>query len=191
MACANGDSMADQPRATDRLFFAVFPDRATAAHLAHLAQQLRCELGLQGKVLAPERLHVALHHVGDYVGLPDAVTASAREVAEAVRLPAFTVAFSSAASLRGRPDNQPFVLRGNDGVGGLTVLQEALGDAMARAGLGRSAAHYAPHMTLMYGDRFVADRPIESVGWAVHEFVLVHSLLGRSCYRPIGRFRLG
>ena len=183
--------MADQPRATDRLFFVVFPDPATAARLAHLAQQLRCEHGLRGKVLTPERLHVALHHVGDYVGLPDTVIAAAREVAATVHLPAFTVAFNSVASLRGRPDNQPFVLRGDDGHIGLTLLQRVLGEAMEKAGLGRSVAHYAPHVTLMYGDRLVADRPIKSVGWAVREFVLVHSLLGRSCYRPMGRFRLG
>ena len=184
--------MTDPPRATDRLFFAIFPDPAAAARLAALGQQLRCQHGLKGKVLASERLHVSLHHVGDYVGLPDAVTAAAREVAASVRLPAFTVAFNSVSSFRGRPDNQPLVLRGDDGVIGLTMLQQALGAAIEKAGLGRSATHYMPHVTLMYGDRFVADQPLDmEVGWAVHEWVLVHSLLGRSCYRPMGRFRLG
>lgn len=192
VADASGDSMAEQPRATDRLFFAVFPDPAATARLALLGQELRRQHGLKGKVLPPERLHVSLHHVGDYVCLPDAVTAAAREVAATVRLPTFTVAFNSAASLRGRHDNQPFVLRGDDGVIGLTKLQQALGAAMEKVGLGHSAPHYAPHVTLMYGDRFVADRPlVAEVGWAVREFVLVHSLLGRSCYRAMGRFPLG
>src|SRR5256885_861327 len=107
--------MADPPRATDRLFFAVFPDPATATRIALLGQELRRQHGLHGKMLASERLHVALHHVGDYVHLPDAVTAAAREVAATVRLPTFTVAFNCAASLRGRPDNQPFVLRVDEG----------------------------------------------------------------------------
>lgn len=185
--------MADQPRATDRLFFAVFPDPATATRIAAVGQELRCQHGLKGKALATERLHVSLHHVGDYyLRLPDEVVSAAREVAAGVHLPSFTVAFNSAASFRGRPDNQPFVLRGDDGVIGLTMLQQALGAAMEKAGLGRCAAHYTPHVTLMYGDRFVADQSVEPpVDWAVGEFVLVHSLLGRSCYRPLGRFRLG
>jgi 2'-5' RNA ligase len=184
--------MADTPRATDRLFFAVLPDPIVAARLTLLGQELRCRHRLKGKVLAPERLHVSLHHIGDFVSLPDAVTLAAREVAATVHMPGFTAVFNSVASLRGRRDNQPFVLRGDQGIAGLTMLQQALGTAMEKAGLGHCAAHYSPHETLMYGDRFVADQPLETeVGWPVHEFVLVHSLLGRSCYRPMGRFQLG
>ncbi len=53
-----------------------------------------------------------------------------------------------------------------------------------KGGLSRAVAYCAPHVTLMYGDRFVAEQSLEmEVGWAVHELVLVHSLLGRSCYR--------
>ena len=143
-------------------------------------------------MLAAERLHVSLQHVGDYVGLPDAVVDQASRIAATVCRPAFTVAFNSVTSFRGRPGNQPFVLRGDDGVIGLTMLQQALGEVMEKAGLARAAAHYAPHMTLMYGDRFVAEQSFEAeVKWSVREFVLVHSLLGRSCYRSMRRFPLG
>ena len=46
-------------------------------------------------------------------------------------------------------------------------------------------------MTLLYGDRFVADEPVKPpIRWAVHEFVLVHSLLGRSRYNVLARFPL-
>jgi len=183
--------MTDRRHVTDRLFFAVFPDGDAAACVARLARELQCEHGLKGKALATERLHVSLHHVGDYPHLPGDVVSAARAVAETVRMPAFTVAFNSAASFRGRSDNQPLVLRGDDGIIGLATLQQALGAAMERAGLGRCAARYTPHMTLMYGDRFVADRRVEIVTWPVREFVLVHSLLGRSSYRAMARFPLG
>ena len=184
--------MATQPRATDRLFFAVFPDRVAAARLAALGEELRSRHRLKGKVLAPERLHVSLHHVGDYLEVPDAVVTQACEIASGIRLPAFSVAFDSARSLRGRPDNQPLVLRGDDGVVGLTKLQRRLGAALEKAGLGRSAVHYAPHLTLMYGNRFVARQSLEpEIVWTVREFVLVHSLLGRSSYCMLRRFRLG
>jgi RNA 2',3'-cyclic 3'-phosphodiesterase len=83
------------------------------------------------------------------------------------------------------------VLRGDGGVIGLTMLQDAVGSALEMAGLGSRAPHYTPHMTLLYGDRFVTDHPVEPVGWTVHEFVLVNSLLGRSRYLALARFALG
>ena len=182
--------MLDQRPVTDRLFLATFPDPDTAAHLAELGHALRLQHALKAKPFAPDRFHVSLHHVGDYAGLPQDVVSSVREVAAAVAMPPFTVAFNAAASLRGRPGNQPFVLRGDDGVVGLMALQGRLGPAMEKAGLGRAAPHYTPHVTLLYGDRFVADHAIPAVSWAVREFVLVHSLLGRSCYRLLARFPL-
>jgi len=116
---------------------------------------------------------------------------AASRAAFGVVMPRFAVAFDRAASFRGRPGNQPLVLRGDDGVIGLTMLQDAVGSALEMAGLGPRAPHYTPHLTLLYGDRFVADHPVEPVGWTVHEFVLVHSLLGRSRYLPLARFALG
>ena len=176
---------------TDRLFFAVFPDRVTALRIAKLAHQLRGIHGLKGRPLAADRYHVSLHHVGDYAGLPEGVVSAASRAASGAVMPRFAVAFDRAASFRGRPGNQPLVLRGDDGVIGLTMLQDAVGSALEMAGLGPRAPHYTPHLTLLYGDRFVADHPVEPVGWTVHEFVLVHSLLGRSRYLPLARFALG
>ncbi len=141
--------------------------------------------------MAPERFHVSLHHVGDYFGLPQEAVEAACATASTVAGPRFTVAFNGVESFRGRPDNRPFVLRGDDGIVGLLMLQEALGAVMEKASLGRRAGHYTPHLTLMYGDRLVADQPIEPVGWTVREFVLVHSLLGRSRYVRLASFPLG
>jgi RNA 2',3'-cyclic 3'-phosphodiesterase len=176
---------------TDRLFFAIFPDAGTAARVAQLREALRLELGLQGKPLAIERLHATLLHVGDYDWLPQHVVARAGAVASTVAMPPFTVAFDGAGSFRGRPGHRPFVLRGEDGVAGLMMLQQRLGLAMAKAGLGCFGKLYTPHMTLLYGDRLVAERPVDAVSWAVREFVLVHSLLGRSRYNVLARFPLG
>jgi 2'-5' RNA ligase len=175
---------------TDRLFFAIFPDAGTAVRIAQLREELRLELGLQGKPLASERLHATLHPVGDYAGLPQDRVARAGDVASTVAMPPLTVAFEGAKSFRGRPGHRPFVLRGGDGVAGLMMLRQRLGLALEKAGLGRSVPHNTPHVTLLYDDRLVADRPVDTVSWAVHEFVLVHSLLGRSRYNVLARFPL-
>ena len=53
---------------TDRLFFALFPDAEAAMQIAGLARSLREEHGLHGQPLREDRLHVTLHHLGDYAG---------------------------------------------------------------------------------------------------------------------------
>lgn len=178
-------------RPTDRVFFAIFPDVDAAAHIAQRARHLRGEHGLKGKPLATERFHVTLHHLGDYVGLPQDIVAAAGEAAANVAFPPFDIVFDRAVSFSGRPHSQPFVLRGGEGVTALIAFQQALGAAMTKAGLGRSAApHYTPHVTLLYDARCVAELGVESIGWTAHEFVLVHSLLGQTRHIPLARWRL-
>lgn len=176
----------DPSKPTDRLFFAVYPDLATAACIGQLAEQLRGKHRLQGKPLAVDRFHITLHHLGDYVGLPKSIVTAASEAAASVAMPAFDVSFDRVASFAGRPSNRPFVLRGNEDLVALMAFQQALGKAMKGVGLGRWAQGvYTPHVTLLYDDRLVPEEPVEPVRWSASEFVLVHSLLGRSVHVPL------
>ncbi len=179
------------PRPTDRLLFALFPDVDAAARIARLAWRLRGEQGLSGRPLAPERFHVTLLHLGDYVGLPQDIVAAAAKAASSVAATPFDVAFDRAASFRGGPGNRPLVLRGADAAGALAAFHQALGATMSKAGLGRHVKRdYAPHVTLLYDERGIDEQAVETVGWAVHEFVLVHSLLGRTRHVPLARWPL-
>jgi 2'-5' RNA ligase len=179
-----------QRRLTDRLLFAAIPDAGSASSVAELRQKLRAKHRLRGKPIATERLHVTLHHVGDFATLPGGIVARAGAIASSISMRPFKVEFNGALSFRGRPGNSPFVLQGDEGVIGLVILQHRLGRLMENAGLGRADPHYTPHMTLLYDDRVVADEAVRPIGWAVHEFVLVHSLLGRSRYNVLARFPL-
>ena len=58
---------AGRQRLTDRLFFAVLPDAATAEDIADRARRLRLSHGLTGKPLETEQFHVPLFHVGGAV----------------------------------------------------------------------------------------------------------------------------
>lgn len=175
---------------TDRLFLAIIPDAAAAARAAVVTDQLCVTHRLKGKPLRPERLHVSLHHVGDYPGLPEHIVSAVRDIASDVAIRPFTVAFDRAVSFRGRPGNRPLVLAGSDGVAGLLALQRAVGQMMAQAGLGDQMAKFMPHMTLQYGDPLTTEQEIEPISWTVSEFVLVHSLLGRGRHIPLARFPL-
>ena len=92
----------------------------------------------------------------------------------------FEVSFDRTASFRGRPGNRPFVLMGDDTLDRLKSLRHRLGTAIAEKGMDRkgSRAHrdFAPHVTLLYGDRAVDEYPVAPIRWTVNEFVLIHSL---------------
>ncbi|MEO7399848.1 MAG: 2'-5' RNA ligase family protein [Polaromonas sp.] len=179
------------PKATDRLFFAIFPDADSAERIAGLAQQLRGEHDLKGRPLALDRFHVTLHHLGDYVGVRPDIVAMAGAAAAAVAMPPFEVVFDCAASFSSTPRNRPFVLRGGDGLAALMAFQQALGMAMKGAGLGSQVTSgYTPHVTLLYDDRCVAGQAVETIRWTVREFVLVHSQLGQSRHVPLSRWTL-
>jgi RNA 2',3'-cyclic 3'-phosphodiesterase len=179
------------PKPTDRLFFAIFPSADIAERIAQLAQQLRAKHGLKGKLLATGRFHVTLHHLGDFVGLPQAIVATACEAAASVAMPPFDVAFDRAMSFN-RPSNRPFVLRGGAGLAALMPFQQALSTALNHAGLGdgKANAHFTPHVTLLYDDRDVAEQAIEPITWAVNEFVLMRSLIGKAQHIPLARWAL-
>lgn len=180
-----------EPRLTDNLFFAIVPDEDAAVRIARLAEHLRSKHDLDGRPLAMDRLHVSLYHLGTYEGLPTRLVAAASEAAATVAMPPFDISFDQAVSFSGRPPNRPFVLRTSESNTALTTFWQALAKTMDKAALGRWArSTFTPHLTLLYGDRAIAEQPIEAVGWTVYEFVLVHSVLGQSRYNRLGRWRL-
>jgi RNA 2',3'-cyclic 3'-phosphodiesterase len=178
-------------RPTDRLFFALFPDADAAGRIARLAQSLRGEHGLHGRPHDAARLHVTLHHLGDYAGVPQHLVDKARRAAAQLSMPEFEVAFDSVSSFSGRPGNRPFVLRGDLGVASLVAMQAALGESMKAAGLAEwTKGSFTPHVTLLYDDLGVAPQAIEPIRWTAREFVLVHSELGRTRHHAVGRWPL-
>jgi len=175
--------------ATDGLFFALFPDEDAAAQLARTAQQLCIRHRLNGRVFAPERFHVSLLGFGAHAGLPPDLVAGAAEAAAAIAAAPFEVTFDRAVSFLGQP--RPLVLCSEDDIPELIAFQRALGHAVKNCGLGRVRPQYTPHVTMLYDERAVEDHAIEPVRWTVREFVLVHSLRGKSQYDVLGRWPLG
>ena len=185
------------PKPTDRLFFALFPSEEAIQQIVKTSQKLRDTQGLTGKSLSNDRLHVTLHHVGDYAGgLPNGLVETAQEVASKIEMPAFDVTFDRAMSFAGSPRNKPFVLRGNEtnqgGLAALMAFQKTFYLAMCRAGLQgpRANAKFAPHVTLLYDSQGVPEQTVEPIRWIAHDFVLVHSLIGQTKHIHLGRWPL-
>ena len=179
------------PRPTDGLFFALLPDTARAVRIAQLAQQWRDEHGLKGKPLATERFHVTLHHLGNHRGLPQDIVMRAGKAAAAVVVAPFELGFDRTLSFLGRAGNRPFVLVGGDGLVALTAFEQVLGVALEKGGFGyRAKPRYTPHVTLQYDERSIAEQTVETVAWTAHEFVLVHSLIGKNRHVVLARWPL-
>src|SRR5215217_7923789 len=100
-------------RSSARLFLAAVPDAGTAERIHLLAGVLKRAHHFDGKLIAPERLHISLFALG---GLPEGQLCAAWEAAMEVRTEPFEVSFDRAASFRGRPDNRPLVLIGDKGL---------------------------------------------------------------------------
>ena len=185
-------SFLDEPKtSTDRLFFAVLPDAATKQRAAKLTQELHREHGLSGKPVAADKLHVTLHFMGDHPGLPTAMIKSISSEAALIKVPVFTAKLDYSGSFAGRPDRNPLVLRGGDGVAGFVGLYKALTKAALIGKAKVVSAHtFTPHMTLFYGSR-LADVQVEPLEWTVNEFVLLRSDLGLGKpYEVLGRWAL-
>ena len=161
---------------SDRLFLAALPDAGTAARIHRLAGVLKRAHKFDGRLIAPERLHISLFFLG---GLPELHVQAASEAAAGVQTEPFEVSFDRTASFRGGPGNRPFVLIGEKGLRRLRSFRRTLGAAMMRRGLRRVAnTSFEPHVTLLYDARSVDEYPVEPILWTVTEFVLVRSMKG-------------
>jgi 2'-5' RNA ligase len=71
------------------------------------------------------------------------------------------------------------------------AFQQALRTELARAGVRhKSGPQFTPHVTLLRDKTRVPEHRIEPICWTAREFVLVHSLLGRTQHIPLGRWFL-
>ena len=181
-----------QAVATDRLFLATFPARDTADRLAAFAAAQCARHDLRGKPLATDRFHVTLFHLDDSVGLrPDIVEAARAAAARVVAAP-FEVVFDQVTSFDAHREKSPFVLTADHGNEPLHAFQTELGVRLREAGLGRCVTTgFRPHLTLAYDRRVIAPESLAPIAWRAEEFVLVHSLLGRTRHIPLARWPLG
>ena len=170
--------------AADRLFLAIVPPADVAERIARLARHLRIGHELTGKPLQPEHLHVTLCHLGEGVGAPTDVVAMATERAASIAMPSFKVGFDRVGSFK----NGAFVLRGDESLIGLEILQQRLSDSFD--GRPRRARAFTPHITLLRDAHRVPDHDIEPIEWQVRDIVLVHGLPGKTPHRHLVRVPL-
>ncbi|WP_160113654.1 2'-5' RNA ligase family protein [Phyllobacterium salinisoli] len=183
------EDLPPRPRRPERLFFCLFPHFEAAFLARHFAEQFVWKHHLAGNLLQQQRLHVSLHHIGDFRRLREKFIYAAGLAARAVSMRPFEVTCRSIMSFESAPSRKrPLVLLGESDP--LLELHKCLGAAMKKNGL-RTAEHFVPHMTLSYGSKPVALQATEPIRFVVDEFALVHSKLWLTEYDVLGRWPLG
>jgi 2'-5' RNA ligase len=179
------------PVPTDRLFLALFPDHASSGRIATFAAKECTRLGLHGRPLRAERLHLTLFYLGDRVGVPADMVAAISDAAQPLGQPAFDLALDTVASLATRSAQKPFVLKASSGNAALHAFHARLARSLERNGLGEwTRGSFEPHVTLAYDRTVVAPHAVPPIGWMACDFVLVHSLLGQTRHVRLARWTL-
>jgi RNA 2',3'-cyclic 3'-phosphodiesterase len=175
----------------DLLFFALRVGVENAARVVQSCDRLCRQNGLRGRRIAADLLHITLHGVGAYDGLPDFVVERAREAGASVSTSPFPLMFDLAVSFNSGRGKRPLVLCPTSDLAGLFRLHLVLGEAMKRARIARHLrSRFTPHMTLLYDTRIVPELRIEPILIHVRDFVLVHSIVGQQKHIELARWPL-
>jgi RNA 2',3'-cyclic 3'-phosphodiesterase len=187
------DELPKRPARPERLFFALFPGAERGRDAMRFAKKFQHANNIGAKLLRADRLHVSLHHVGDYKILRPKFTYAASLAAASISIKPFQVTFRFIESFegppqgKGEPPKRPLVLLGEGGP--LTELHDALGAALREIGL-KAAETFTPHMTLSYGPDRVPRQAIDPISFTADRFDLIHSRLWLTQYRTIDSWQL-
>ena len=180
---------ASPPTTASRLFFALFPDAATAAAIAALAVEMRTRHGLRGKPVPTDKLHCTVNYLGTFPALPVELVGAAKVAAARVACDPVPVEFDTVASFDSRRRVYPLVLRGCDN-GPLRTLQRALTGSLLATRAIATPEPYEPHVTLLRDRTLLPAEAVAPVRWTAGELVLVHSHVGLHRHEALARFPL-
>jgi 2'-5' RNA ligase len=181
----------DAPGVFHSVFFAAVADSSDAVRLHVQGRQIDRQLGVGGRALEAERLHVSLHAVGGYADVrPDADIVRWCRAAAAVSCSSFDVVFDQVASFGG--EGNPLVFKSSNEAdrAGFLALHLMLGMMLANVGEKIKPRSFTPHMTLSYRGKRIAETAIEPVRWRAHELVLIDSHVGAHRHDVLGRWLL-
>jgi len=156
--------------ATQRLFFALWPDAATSHALATLAQQVAAESG--GRPTAPGNVHLTLAFLGDQ---PRRIARELSAAAARISAPSFDLVLDSVDSWR----KNAVAWAGAQSVPPpLAELQQKIARSLLASGLEPEERPFAVHVTLARRITLAVKHPLAPpLVWHVTTFALVASEL--------------
>jgi len=171
--------------ATQRVFFALWPDAPARALLARLAREVALESG--GRPALPELIHLTLAFVGEQ---PAICVDSLRRLAAVIRARSFVLALDRVGGFQ----RTGIAWLGSSAPQAeLLALHDDLAAALRSRAFQVEERTYAPHLTLARHSAAVIDQRLsEPIRWRVTSFALSASELGQDgpAYRTIAEWPL-
>src|SRR5438105_7545917 len=155
--------------ATQRLFFALWPDTATSDALATLSQQVAAECG--GRPTAPGNVHLTLAFLGDQ---PRRIARELSAAAARISAPSFDLVLDSVDS---RSKNAVASAGAQSVPPPLAELQQKITRSLLASGLEPEERPFAVHVTLARRITLAVKHPLAPLVWHVTTFALVASEL--------------
>ncbi|MBB3655919.1 2'-5' RNA ligase [Rhizobium sp. BK650] len=174
------------------IFFAVRPTLEVTSGALEIAQFYRDTHFLTGPSRPSSVLNVTLNGIGSYRRLPDDVVFGAEQIAGAVRAEPFELVLDEVMSFLHPGQSQAFVVCSRQENQALMDLRRQIQDGLFKAGLPYNAGgHITPHMTLVYDRKTVLPEKLDQpLRWTIREFLLIHSIYGKSEHHVINRWPL-
>lgn len=169
-----------RPVTRHRLLALARPPATIARQMAHSVEKE------EGRHVFAEHLHVTLDHLGDFQDFPELTAAclagfGATLAADPVQI-ILDRMVGSGRSVSLRPQHKNAALH---------ALQREVARVPASVGCRLNTDYgFNPHLTLFYRDGQPFTRMIEPFTWTIDEVLLVHSLVGQTRHRVLGRWRL-
>lgn len=159
---------ADTPAATERIFFALWPDARTARRLHSLGREI--DQGRGARVMRAETLHVTLAFLGD---IPLSRIAQLKRLAAKVEFSAFDLRLDFVDRWA---HNRIVWLGSSEQSHDLSKLAADLQNVLEKAGFKLEKRSFQPHLTLLRKANYpVCRMPIETQHWRAEAFSLVAS----------------
>jgi 2'-5' RNA ligase len=171
--------------ATQRVFFALWPDAQARAQLASLAREVALENG--GRPTPPDRIHLTLAFLGEQ---PMIRVDSLCRLGALVRARDFVLALDR---IGGFSRTGIAWLGASAAQAELSALHAELTGALRSRGFPIEERPYAPHLTLARHSTTVIERTLpQPIAWRATSFTLVASELGAGgpAYRSIAAWPL-
>jgi 2'-5' RNA ligase len=178
--------MENQPKpAAARLFFALWPSKATSADLAEAGKNLHEICG--GRRTRAETIHLTLAFLGDVE--PERI-GDLLALAGEIRSPGFGL---NLTRFGWWPHNRIVWAAPEETPAEMTLLVDALRESLLGAGFRFDTKPFVPHITLLRkADCRKNPLPAGEIKWRAEDFVLVRSVPGESgsAYEVLGRWPL-